>query len=390
MDGVTEAREIFSYAQNLRRDFHRHPELGFQEIRTAGIIADELRKENIEVTTGVARTGVVGLIEGDHPGTVLLVRFDMDALPVSEETNAEYASEKPGVMHACGHDGHVAVGLAVAKILSAKRKEINGTVKIVFQPAEEGLGGAERMIAAGVLENPKPDRTLSLHIWNEKPIGWVGVVPGPLMSGSDIFTIRLIGKGGHGGIPDQTVDPIVCGAAVVQGIQTITARNISPLQSAVVSITQFHGGDAFNIIPSSVELKGTIRTFENQVREKVIRRMEEIIHLVSDGYGCKGELEVQRLTPPVVNDEALTQSLAEIIRSKHPEFTVDTTYRSMVSEDMAFMMEHVPGCYLMIGSANVEKHLDFSHHHPKFDFDEEVLPIAAGLIVEAVINILKS
>ena len=209
MDFLREAQDLFDFTRAMRRDLHRHPELGYEEYRTSGIVAGELNRLGLETTTGVGKTGVVGVLEGALPGPTVLVRFDMDALPVTEETGAEYASETQGKMHACGHDGHVAVGLTVARLLAAHRQEMAGNVKLVFQPAEEGLGGAEAMLAAGVLANPRPDHTLALHIWNEKPLGWVGVVPGPMMAAADIFHVRLVGKGGHGAIPNQTIDPIV-------------------------------------------------------------------------------------------------------------------------------------------------------------------------------------
>lgn len=211
--------------------------------------------------TGLADTGVVALLEGARPGPVLLVRFDMDALSILEETGAPYASQNPGVMHACGHDGHTAIGLTVARMLHAHRDELAGAVKFVFQPAEEGLGGAERMIAEGALEDPKPELTLALHVWNEKPLGWFGVAAGPAMAGAEIFKIKVRGKGGHGAVPHLAVDPVLASAQIVAALQSIVARNVAPLQAAVVSVCTIHGGEAFNVIPQAVELAGTIRTF---------------------------------------------------------------------------------------------------------------------------------
>src|SRR5215216_4684966 len=225
-DFLTEAKSLFEYTQALRRDFHMHPELGFREFRTGGIVARELEELGIEVTKGVGKTGVVGLLEGAKPGPTLLLRFDMDALPITEETGAEYASQNQGVMHACGHDGHTAIGLTVAKMLNARRDELAGTIKFCFQPSEEGsngeaVGGNEMMMRDGVLDSPKVDMSLSLHLWNEKPLGWVGVAQGPVMAGAEIFTVKLTGKGGHGAIPQHTVDPIVAAAQIVNVLQTI-------------------------------------------------------------------------------------------------------------------------------------------------------------------------
>ncbi len=276
-DFVSEANDLFGYMRELRRDFHMHPELGFQEFRTAGIVARELKQLGLEVSTGVGQTGVVALIEGSKPGPVILVRADMDALPITEETGAEYASQTTGVMHACGHDGHSAALLAVARMLHAHRDELAGTVKLVFQPAEEGAGGAEKMIADGVLDNPKVDLTLALHVWNERPLGWIGVSAGPSMAGGEMFRIVVIGKGGHGAVPHLAIDPILAAAQVVSSIQGIVARNVSPLQTAVISVCSIHGGDAFNVIPQTVELKGTIRTFDPATRAQVIQRFNEIV-----------------------------------------------------------------------------------------------------------------
>jgi amidohydrolase len=363
--------------------------MGFQEVRTAGIVAKELRELGLEVTTGIGKTGVVALLEGAEPGPTILMRVDMDALPITEETGKEYASCKPGVMHACGHDGHVAVGLTVARMLLQNRTELKGQVKLVFQPAEEGQGGAEAMIADGVLENPKPVQTLAIHIWNERPVGWVGVTAGPLMAGGEKFRIRLTGKGGHGALPHLAVDPLAAAAQVVTALQSIVARNVSPLQSAVVSVTMLHGGDAFNVIPQTAELQGTIRTFEPEVRELVLNRFRAVVTQVSAAMGCSCEIELVRLTPPVTNDAAVAQRIAEQVRQALPDARLVTDFRTMVSEDMAYMMERVPGCYLMVGGANPALGLDYPHHHPKFDFDETALVWAAATMSAAVLELLK-
>jgi len=382
------AQELFPYMQTLRRDLHRHPELGFKEIRTAGIVARELGQLGMEVTTGVAETGVVGLLEGDQAGETILLRFDMDALPVQEETGKAYASTEPGVMHACGHDGHVAVGLSVARMLNQQRNGLHGRAKLVFQPAEEGLGGAEGMMAAGVLENPRPRYSLALHIWNEEPVGTIAIVPGPLMAGAEIFDVRLIGRGGHGALPHQTADPVVAAAQVVMALQTIVSRNVSPLEAAVISVTRLRAGEAFNVIPPSAELRGTIRTFEPGVRERVLQRFREVVRGVAESLGCQAEIELTRLTPPVINDAGLAERLAMRIRKDLPEAQLDTTFRSMVSEDMAFMMEQVPGCYMLVGGANPAEHLNYPHHHPKFDFDESALVWASALMALAASELL--
>jgi amidohydrolase len=395
IDYIKEARALFPYTQSMRRDFHIHPELGFHEIRTGGIVAKELEALGLEVTKGIGKTGVVGLLEGAKPGPTLLIRFDMDALPITEETGAEYASQNQGVMHACGHDGHTAIGLTVAKILQAHRDQLNGTIKFCFQPSEEGfngeeIGGNEMMIRDGVLDSPKVEKTLALHVWNEKPIGWFGVVKGPVMAGAELFTVKLTGKGGHGAIPNLTIDPIVAASQVVSALQSITSRNVAPLQAAVVSVTTIHSGTAFNVIPQETELTGTIRTFDLEVRKKVLERFNQIVHGVGEAMGCKVEIDLQRVTPAVVNDDEITGKVQETARQLLPDSNIDTTAMTMGAEDMAFMQEKVPGCYFFIGSNNTEKHLDYAHHHPKFDFDEEALLRGAALMAAAAVDVLKS
>jgi amidohydrolase len=395
IDFLGQAHELFPYTQVLRRDFHMHPELGFHEIRTAGIVARELRALDVEVTTGVAKTGVVGLLEGARPGPVILVRFDMDALPVTEETGAAYASTVPGSMHACGHDGHTAIGLTVAKMLHSHREELAGTVKFVFQPAEEGtcgeeIGGAERMMREGVLENPQPDLALALHLWNEKPFGWVHVAQGAVMAGAEEFKITVTGRGGHGAIPHGAVDPVLAASQIVTALQSITSRNIAPLQAAVVSVTMIHGGETFNVIPPKVEMEGTIRSFEPAVRETVLRRFEEIVQGVAVAMGCTADVKVKRLTPAMINAAETARRVQEVTRRTLPEADLDTASNlTMGAEDMAFMLEQVPGCYFFVGSANSEKGLDYGHHHPKFDFDEAALPRAAALMASAIADFLK-
>lgn len=389
IDYKSEAQELFPYNQQLRRDFHRHPELGFQEVRTAGIVARDLTELGLEVSTGIGKTGVVATLEGSRPGPVLLVRFDMDALPIQEETGAEYASETPGVMHACGHDGHTAIGLTVAKMLEAHKDELGGTVKLVFQPAEEGLGGAEAMVADGVLDHPKPGQSLSLHLWNDKPLGWIGVTPGPAMSASDRFTVKIIGRGGHGAAPYITIDPVVAGAQVITALQNIVSRNVDPLEAAVVTVTSMVGGEAFNVIPESVVLKGTIRTFNPEVRSIVLERFEAIASGVSNAMGCQAEVDLKSITPAVSNDPVIAAQVFEVANKIYPQAEISTDERTMGSEDMAYMMDDIPGCYFFIGSADHERGLDAGHHHPKFDFNEGALTTGAALMASVVQDFLK-
>jgi amidohydrolase len=388
-DFIAEAEELFEYTRAMRRDLHRHPELGFQEVRTAGIVARELNALGLEVSTGIAETGVVALIEGGSPGPVALLRFDMDALPITEETGAEYASQNPGVMHACGHDGHTAIGLSVARILHDHRHELAGTVKLVFQPAEEGVGGAERMVAEGVLQDPPPDFSLALHLWNNAPFGWIGINAGPVMAASEDFHLTITGKGGHGAIPNLAIDPVLASAHVVAALQSIVSREVSPLDAAVISVTSIHGGEAFNVIPPRVEMKGTIRTLEPAVRQRLLERFDQVVRGTAATFGCQAEVHVRSVTPAVINDPRLARHVQKVASELLPGCEQDTGFRTMGSEDMAFMMQDIPGCYFFVGSADGERGLDAPHHHPRFDFDERALPRAVALMSAAAARLLS-
>jgi amidohydrolase len=390
-DFIAEAHALFEYTQSMRRDFHIHPELGFQEYRTAGIVAKELTSLGLEVHSGVCETGVVALLEGSKPGSVVLIRADMDALPIREETGTSYTSQNPGVMHACGHDGHTAVLLTVAKILSAHRDQFSGTVKFMFQPAEEGMGGAERMIEAGVLDNPKVNFALALHVWNEKPVGWIGIAAGPVMAGAEIFKIRVIGKGGHGAVPHLAVDPILASAQIVSALQGVVARNIAPLSTAVVSVCTIHGGETFNVIPPVVEMTGTIRTFEPAVRNCVLQRVEKIVHSISEGMGCKAEMDIQTLTPATINHPEIAERVQRVACQLFSDLDIDVANNvTMGSEDFSFVLDKVPGCFFFIGSANHKNGLDAGHHHPRFDFDETALPSGAALMAASIMDLLNN
>jgi amidohydrolase len=389
MSILQDAEQLFGKVRNLRRDFHRHPELGFQETRTAGIVAQELNELGLQVKTGIAQTGVTALLQGDRPGKVVMLRFDMDALPIQEENKVEYFSQIPGVMHACGHDGHTAIGLTVADLLWQRRKQLAGTIKFVFQPAEEGLGGAKEMVAAGVLENPQPDVVLGLHLWNEKPTGWYGITAGEIMAASEIFEVKIIGKGSHGALPHQGVDPILATAQVISALQGIVGRNVPPMETAVISVTSIQGGEAFNVLPSAVQLKGTMRTFTPEVRELVLKRFREIVERVAEGMGCQAEVDITNITPALINDPSTARFMEQVVGQLFPHAQVDTDYRTMGSEDMAYFMESIAGCFFLVGSANEQKGLNALHHHPRFDFDERALVNGVALLSGAVISMMK-
>ena len=372
-----------------RRDFHQNPELAFNEVRTAQIVAQELRDLGLEVTTGVAKTGVIGLLHGAAETPVLGLRFDMDALPIQEETGAPYASVVPGKMHACGHDCHTAVGLSVAKLLAAHKDELQGTIKFIFQPAEEMDGGAAHMIAEGALENPSLDYIMGFHVWNELPIGSYGLVPGPMMAASEIFNVKISGKGGHGAQPHATRDPILAAAHVITALQSIVSRNVDPLDTAVVSVCQVEAGTANNIIPQEALLTGTLRAFKPEVMAIVKERFRTIITEIAGTMGCQTEIELITVTEPVINDEALVALMTEITLEIHPDATIVTNMQTMGGEDFSLMMKKAPGCFMMVGSANPERGLNYGHHHPKFDVDESCLPYAVAIMAQGAMRVLE-
>jgi len=389
MTFLDDAMKIKDQTIALRRDFHSHPELGFEEKRTSNIVAETLESLGLSVTKGVSETGVVGILEGSKESPVVLLRFDMDALPITEDTGVDYASKTPGLMHACGHDSHVAIGLGVAKLLSAKQESLKGTIKFVFQPAEEGGGGAERMVEAGVLENPKPDYSMGVHVWNDMPVGWYGLTDGPAMAGAEIFDVKITGKGAHAASPHQGIDPVVASAQIITALQTITSRNVPPLESAVVSVCQVHTGTAFNIVPQESVLSGTIRTFKPTVFSKVKERFEKIVNDIAHAFDCEAEIKIQRVTYPVINDQDLVELMTDVVKDVDSKGRVDHNLQTMGSEDFSFMMHNIPGCFLMVGSSNPEKGLNYGHHHPKFNIDESCLPYAVAILAQGAVEILQ-
>lgn len=368
--------------RRLRRDLHRRPELGFQEAATSRIVAARLRDLGLEVWEDV---GVVGVLRAGSGNRAIGLRADMDALPITETSVHDYRSEVPGVMHACGHDGHVTIALGTAYYLSQHRDQFAGTVKIIFQPAEEGPGGAKPMIAAGALENPTVEAMIGLHLWNNLPLGTVGVRSGPLMAATEFFHCTITGKGGHGAIPHQTIDSIVVGAQVVNAIQTIVARNIDPLKSAVVTIGEFHAGSAVNVIADSARISGTVRYFDRAYSDYFAQRLEQVISGVCQSHGASYQFDYTHLYPPVVNDDAM----ADLVRSAAVSVVetpagVVPECQTMGGEDMSYFLEAVPGCYFFLGAANADKGLAYPHHHPRFDFDETALSAGVEIFVRCV------
>ena len=368
-----------------RRKLHQRPELGFQEQITAEFIRQKLQKWNIPHQAEIATTGIVATINSNRPGKVLAIRADMDALPIQEANQVAYRSQHDGKMHACGHDGHTAIALGTAYYLSQHKDDWLGTVKMIFQPAEEGPGGAKPMIEAGVLSNPDVDAIVGLHLWNNLPLGTVGVRPGALMAAVECFRCQILGKGGHGAMPDQTVDSIVVASQIVNALQTIVSRNVKPLDAAVVTVGELQAGTALNVIADTARMSGTIRYFNPDLESLIRDRLEAIISGICQMHGAEYELNHWQLYPPTVNDEAI----AELVRSVAVE-VVETPVgvvpecQTMGGEDMSFFLNEVPGCYFFLGSANPAKGLAYPHHHPRFDFDETALGMGVEIFVRCV------
>lgn len=367
-----------------RRDFHQNPELAFEEFRTAGIVAQELNALGLEVRTGVGKTGVIAILEGAVDGPTVLMRADMDALPILEENETAFASQQPNKMHACGHDGHTAIGLGVAKVLAEHRDQIVGRVKFVFQPAEEIGLGAQAMVTDGALTDPRPDVTLGLHLWNSMPVGVVGAADGPVMAGSSNFRVVITGKGGHAASPHVAVDPVVCAAQMITAFQTIVSRTIDPFDTAVISVAQVRAGDAYNIIPQTAELRGTIRTFRLPVRDLVVQRFQEIAENVAKAMGCTVEVEMTHITKPVDNNADVSARARSVFKSVQSDITLDLTARTMGSEDVSEFMTDIPGLYFFVGAKDETQSAYYGHHHPRFSIDEEALPLSVALLSSAI------
>ena len=364
-----------------RRHLHMHPELSFREERTSAWIAEHLAAFGCdEVRTGVAGTGVVAVIRGERPGPVVALRADIDALPIQDEKDAPYRSTVPGVMHACGHDAHTAALLGVAAHYAAARDSLAGERRLIFQPAEEVTpGGAIGMIEAGVLDGVSA--IYGVHLWTPLPSGTVASAPGPVMATEDEFDLEIRGKGGHGGMPHETVDAIAAGAAFVQGVQTIVSRSVDPLEPAVVSIGSFHAGTAANIIAEVCRLSGTVRTFDATVRERVRERLQASAEAVCRQFGAEFSLDWRHGYPPVVNDEREAERFFAVARGLFGDAAVRRIRPLMTSEDFAYYLQRVPGCFMFVGAGNAECGAVWPHHHPRFDIDERAMLQAARLLV---------
>jgi amidohydrolase len=370
-----------------RRHLHANPELSFHEEKTAQFVYETLQSFGNLQLSRPTKTSVMARLIGDEPGKVVAIRADMDALPIQEENTFEFASKNPGVMHACGHDGHTAMLLGTAKILSRLRPQIKGEVRFLFQHAEElHPGGAEEMVQAGVMDGV--DVVIGTHLWAPLETGKIGIVYGPMMASPDRFFIRIHGKGGHAALPHQTIDSIAIGAQVVTNLQHIVSRNTDPLEPLVVSVTQFIGGTTHNVIPGSVEIQGTVRSFDATLRQNVPKLMERIIKGITEAHGATYEFEYEYGYRPVVNNEKVTRVIEETVREVFGEEAIDHLKPNMGGEDFSAFQQKAPGSFFYVGAGNKEKGIVYPHHHPRFTIDEDALEIGVRVFVHAALKLL--
>ncbi|HBR59966.1 MAG: peptidase M20 [Deltaproteobacteria bacterium] len=389
MTVIKEIKLLHDEMTEWRRDIHQHPELKFEENRTSDLVAAKLEEFGIEIHRGLAKTGVVGTIRnGDGPSIGL--RADMDALPLEEKNTFKHASSNPGKMHACGHDGHTAMLLGAAKHLAAS-KNFKGTVNLIFQPAEEGGGGGELMIKEGLFEMFPVDSVYGLHNWPGMPAGTFGVGSGPIMAAADMFDLTINGRGGHAALPDQCIDPIVVASQVVSALQTITSRNTHPVDSVVISVTQIHAGDAYNVIPDSVRMHGTVRTFQTETRAKIPSSMLRVAEGVCAAYGTTCELNYMSGYPTTINSVPETEISAKaVVDLLGEDKIILNPTPSMGAEDFSYMLEARPGCYVWLGIGPGKGEAGCMLHSSRYDFNDDVLPTGASYWVKLVENELPA
>ena len=370
-----------------RRDFHAHPELGFEEVRTSAIVAEKLASWGIEVTRGIAGTGVVGTLRGQGAsGRAIGLRADMDCLPIEEENDLPYRSRHSGRMHACGHDGHTTMLLGAARYL-AETRNFSGTVHFIFQPAEEALGGGLKMVEEGLFDRFPCDQVYGLHNWPLLPAGKIAARPGPIMAASDKILIEIRGKGGHGAMPHLSIDPVFVAAQIVTALQGLVARFTDPLDSAVVSVTTFNAGTAFNVIPETARLTGTVRTLREATRDRLERQIGEVARAIAASFGAEADYEYRRGYPVTVNHEAETRLAAEVAaRVVGAENVVPDAPPTMGAEDFSFMLNERPGCYIWLGQGGGPS--KSMVHNPTYDFNDEVLPVGASWFATLVETLL--
>jgi amidohydrolase len=388
MEAVSRYESYYQQVVAWRRHLHRHPELSFQEKETAAFVANLLESWGIKVRTGVGGNGVVGFLQGGIPGPTVALRADMDALPMQDEKDCEYASQVPGVMHACGHDAHTATLLGVARTLSEFRDSLRGNVVFIFQHAEEMTpGGALSMIADGALEGV--DSVYGVHLWTPFATGTVASKPGPFMAAADEFIIEVKGKGGHGGLPHQTVDSIVTASHLVVNLQTIVSRHVDPTAAGVVSVGSVHGGTSFNVIAEKTLLNGTVRTFDAELRMDIKHRLEKMTEATCSMFGASAIIDYKLGYPPLVNDERETARFFEVGKEVAGENQVMISPYIMAGEDFAYYVQQIPGCFMFVGAGNADKGIVHPHHHPKFDIDERAMLLSGKLLISMTIHRLN-
>jgi amidohydrolase len=373
----------------IRRTIHMHPELGFEELETSQRVSDWLEKFGLRVERGLAKTGVVGLLEGKASGRTVAIRADMDALPLEEPNRVPYASKTKGKMHACGHDAHVTILLGVARFFSSMRDRVKGNIKWIFQPAEEGGGGGKVMVEEGVLENPKVDAIFGAHVFPFLAMGKVGIYEREGMAAADRFTIKVIGKGGHAATPHVSKDPILAAGHLITQIHSIVSRDVNPLDNAVVTIGKVSGGTAFNIIPDEVELMGTVRSLNPQVREKIKSRLEEMVRGMGGSFGMDYRFEFEYGYPVLINHLEMSKLVATACSKGIGEENVEILKPSMGGEDFAYYLEKVPGSFFRLGCRNEEKGIIHPFHSTLFNIDEEVLPFGVEMFIRIIDQYLE-
>ncbi|CAM5795599.1 MULTISPECIES: M20 family metallopeptidase [Brevibacillus] len=384
-----EAEQLKEQVIAWRRYLHQNPELSFHEEKTAQFVYDTLVSfGNLDVTRPT-KTSVMARLIGSQPGRVLAMRADMDALPITEENTFAFVSTNPGVMHACGHDGHTAMLLGTAKILSGMKDRIKGEVRFLFQHAEELFpGGAEEMVQAGVMDGV--DMVIGTHLWAPMEFGKVGICPGPMMAAPDTFYITITGKGGHAALPHQTVDSIAIAAQVVTNLQHIVSRNTDPLDNLVISVTQFIGGTTHNVIPGSVSICGTVRSFDQKLRDSVPALMERVVKGITEAHGATYEFKYEYGYRPVINDEEVTRLMESIVTETLGEEWIDHMKPNMGGEDFSAFQQKAPGCFFYVGAGNQQKGIVYPHHHPRFTVDEDALEVGVKIFVNAAHKIVMA
>jgi amidohydrolase len=392
-----DAKELLDAARRLkpqlvedRRAIHEHPELAYQEVRTAARVAERLTALGIEHRTGIAETGVIGIIEGGRPGRTVILRGDMDALPILEETPVPFASQNPGVMHACGHDSHTAMLLGAAQLLNERREQLKGTVKLMFQPAEEGGGGAKRMLEEGLLEAPAVDAAFMIHVHPELPVGKVGFRSGPSMAGMCRFEIEVRGKGGHAARPHMAIDPVVISAHVVTALQTLVSRELDPTAMGLITLGSITSGTAANIIPDTALIQGTIRAHDKRVMEHLRARVVELAEGVARAMRAQADVRYGMAYPPLACDDAMTELAAGAARQLLGGEAVEEVPITMGAEDFAFVLEKVPGSVVRLGVRKEGWERALPVHTATFDIDEDALPIGAATLASIAISYLDS